>query len=200
MTHRTSESAILKQYVAEREKVRVLCSEIDKKDAVIRVLKLHLRKDRVGIDWQKWRLGSAQCLRNHGYIQRLHARLNWFSEEMRIASERVKREGGGARKDEENDGRKFYGKREKMRWWVEGLGWASTRDEEVHPHWKPNAGRHLYCHSGMAECWLGCGNHSQEHRLHTRERGKHTAWSHLHVSEHQNPSRSLRGKHCSTSW
>lgn len=50
MTHRTSESAILKQYVAEREKVRVLCSEIDKKDAVIRVLILHLRKDRVGID------------------------------------------------------------------------------------------------------------------------------------------------------
>ena len=48
--HRTSESAILKQYVAEREKARVLCSEIDKKDAVIHVLKLHLRKDRVGID------------------------------------------------------------------------------------------------------------------------------------------------------
>ena len=48
--YRTSESAILKQYVAEREKARVLCSEIDKKDAVIRVLKLHLRKDRVGID------------------------------------------------------------------------------------------------------------------------------------------------------
>lgn len=50
MMHRTSESAILKQYVTEREKVRVLCSEIDKKDAVICVLKLRLRKDRVGID------------------------------------------------------------------------------------------------------------------------------------------------------
>lgn len=26
--------------------------------------------------------------------------------------------------------------------------------------------------SRMAECWLGCGNHSQEHRLHTREQWK----------------------------
>lgn len=51
--NRTNESAILKQYVAEREKVRVLCSEIDKKDAVIRVLKLHLRKERVVIDGLK---------------------------------------------------------------------------------------------------------------------------------------------------
>ena len=48
--HSTSESAILKQYVAEREKVRVLCSEIDRKDAVIRVLKLRLRKQGVEVD------------------------------------------------------------------------------------------------------------------------------------------------------
>lgn len=47
VTNRTNESMILKQYVAERERVRALSSEIDRKDALINTLQLQLRKETV---------------------------------------------------------------------------------------------------------------------------------------------------------